>query len=219
MLNIIITLSILKQEKKLTENKNKKKINKKDSPEKKVKSSNKVKSNNKVTAENKKTETEKREILEKQLSLEKDKILRLSAEFENYKKRKQRELDEFKKYANETIFKQLLTVVDNLERAIISTKENSEKDSLLKGVELTHKETIKLFESFNVKTVDAENKTFDPNFHQAVTQEETDEVPDNTVTKVLQKGYLFHDRLIRPAMVVVSKGRKKNNNNKTKKEN
>lgn len=143
--------------------------------------------------------------LTEQLTAEKDRALRLSAEFENYKKRKERELDGFKKFANETVFKQLLTVVDNLERAISSAEETSEEASLLEGVKLTHKEIIKLFDTFNVKSVEAENQLFDPNFHQAVTQQETDEVPENTVTTVLQKGYLLHDRLIRPAMVIVSK--------------
>ena len=143
--------------------------------------------------------------LEEQLVSERDKTLRLSAEFENFKKRKQREIDDFKRFANETVFKQLLTVVDNLERAITSAEENSDDASLLEGVKLTHKEILKLFETFNVTPVEAENQPFDPNFHQAVTQEENNEVPDNTVTTVLQKGYLLHDRLIRPAMVVVSK--------------
>ncbi len=143
--------------------------------------------------------------LKEQLVSEKDRVLRLSAEFENYKKRKERESDEFKKFANETIFRQLLTVVDNLERAISSTKENSDDKSLIEGIRLTYKEIIKLFETFNVKVVEAENQLFDPNFHQAVTQEETDDFPENTVTTVLQKGYLLHDRLIRAAMVIVSK--------------
>lgn len=143
--------------------------------------------------------------LKGQLVSEKDRVLRLSAEFENYKKRSQRESDEFKKFANETIFRQLLTVVDNLERAIFSAKDNSNEKGLLEGVELTYKEILKLFETFNVKPVEAENQLFDPNYHQAVTQEETDKFPENTVSKVLQKGYLLHDRLIRPAMVVVSK--------------
>ncbi|WP_299983253.1 nucleotide exchange factor GrpE [Desulfobacula sp.] len=163
----------------------------KDSPEKKTKKA--------------KAKKENINEVEEQLSTEKDRVLRLSAEFENYKKRKQRESDEFKKFANETIFRQLLTVVDNLERAISSTKKNSDEEGVLEGVKLTHKEIIKLFETFNVKPVEAENQLFDPNFHQAVTQEETDEFPENTVSKVLQKGYLLHDRLIRPAMVVVSK--------------
>ncbi|WP_320042030.1 nucleotide exchange factor GrpE [uncultured Desulfobacter sp.] len=143
--------------------------------------------------------------LEDQLNAQKDKVLRLSAEFENFKKRKQREIDEFKKFANETIFRQLLSVVDNLERAIDSATDAVDETSLLEGVKLTHKEMLKLFESFNVTLVEAENQPFDPNFHQAVTHAQNNDVPDNTVTNVLQKGYLLHDRLLRPAMVVVSK--------------
>jgi len=144
--------------------------------------------------------------LKEQLASEKDRLLRLSAEFENYKKRKQRETDDFKKFANESIFRQLLTVVDNLERAILSAEETAADEKiLLEGVKLTHKELLKLFENYNVKLVEAENQPFNPNFHQAVTQEETDEIDENTVTKVLQNGYTLHDRLIRPAMVIVSK--------------
>lgn len=144
-------------------------------------------------------------VLQEELASEKEKTLRLSAEFENYKKRKQREIDDFKKFANESVFRQFLSVVDNLERAIQSAEENKDDAGLLEGVKLTHKEILKLFETFNVKLIDAENQPFDPNFHQAVTQEANAEVPDNTVVTVLQKGYLLHDRLIRPAMVVVSK--------------
>ena len=151
--------------------------------------------------------TEKGDItaLEEQLSNEKDRFVRLSAEFDNYRKRKQREIDEFKKFATETVFKQFLSVVDNLERAISSAENNKDLDTLLEGVKLTHKEILKIFQAFNVTPVEAENQKFDPNFHQAVTQKETDEVPENTVTNVLQTGYVLNDRLIRPAMVVVSK--------------
>lgn len=144
--------------------------------------------------------------VEDQLNEQKDKVLRLSAEFENFKKRKQREIDDFKKFANETVFRQLLSVVDNLERAIDSATDAVEETSLLAGVKLTHKELLKLFESFSITRVEAENQPFDPMFHQAVTHAENNDVPDNTVTNVLQKGYLLHDRLLRPAMVVVSKG-------------
>jgi len=187
----------LGQEIALTNDKKKKDL-KKDSPEKKTKA--KKKSSKKETAKK-----DSPQVLKEQLAAEKDRVLRLSAEFENYKKRKQRELNDFKRFANETIFKQLLTVVDNLERAILAAEENKDEGGLLDGVKLTHKEIIKLLETFSVKAVEAENQPFDPNFHQAVTQIETDEHPENTVTSVLQKGYLLHDRLIRPAMVVVSK--------------
>ena len=143
-------------------------------------------------------------VLEEQLTAEKDRFMRLSAEFDNYRKRKQREIDDFKKFANETVFKQFLSVVDNLERAIASAENNQDTDSLLEGVKLTHREILKIFQAFNVKPVEADNQSFDPNFHQAVTQKKTNDVPENTVTDVLQTGYLLHDRLIRPAMVVVS---------------
>ncbi len=152
-------------------------------------------------------EVENNEInsLKEQLAAEKDRLLRLSAEFENYKKRKQREIDEFKKFANETIFRQMLPVVDNLDRAIASAEKKLDEGILLEGVKLIHKEIFKLLEMFSVKVVKAGNEPFDPNFHQAVTRHETDDFPENTVTTVLQNGYLLHDRLIRPAMVVVSK--------------
>lgn len=192
----------------------KKPAEKKDDPKKntlKESTSKKKKAEQKAAPKDNRTE-KKTQQLEEQLASEKDRALRLSAEFENYKKRKQRELDDFKRFANESVFKQLLTVVDNFERAIASQQNHSDLEGLLKGVELIHKEIVKLLETFSVKTVDAENQTFDPNFHQAVTQEETDEVPDNTVTQVLQKGYLLHDRLIRPAMVIVSKNKTENKN-------
>lgn len=156
--------------------------------------------------------------IEDQLNAQKDTVLRLSAEFENFKKRKQREIDDFKKFANETVFRQLLSVMDNLERAIDSATEAEEETSLLGGVKLTQKEVLKLFESFSVKQVEAENQPFDPNFHQAVTHAQNNDVPNNTVTNVLQKGYLLHDRLLRPAMVVVSKGVEKQAQETTKKD-
>lgn len=150
-------------------------------------------------------ETQTANDMEEQLATEKDRVLRLSAEFENYKKRKQREIDDFKKFANESVFRQLLTVVDNLERAIVSAEKSDDENSLLEGVKLTHKDILKMFEAFSLKPVEAQDQPFDPNFHQAVTQEGNNNLPENTVTQVLQKGYILHDRLIRPAMVVVSK--------------
>ncbi len=139
-----------------------------------------------------------------------NRFLRVSAEFENYKKRTTREMTEFRKYANESIIKELLPVLDNLERAIASSSE--EKDAevcIIEGVEMTHKEILKIFGKFNVMPVEAIGQPFDPNFHQAVMQEESDEYPENTVLRELQKGYLMHDRLIRPAMVVVSAPKEK----------
>ncbi len=143
--------------------------------------------------------------LKAEIEANKDRILRISAEFDNYKKRSAKEMDDFRKFANESLFKRLLTVVDNLERAIASGEEGADAKALLEGIKMTHKEIVKFLESFNVKPVEAQGKPFDPVFHQAVTQQESNDYPDNTVINELQKGYLLHDRLIRPSMVVVSK--------------
>ena len=133
-----------------------------------------------------------------------DRLLRVSAEFENYKKRTRREIDDFRKYANEALIKELLGVVDNLERAVESSKEASEDSQLLEGVNLTLKEIIKIFEKFNVTPIEALEKEFDPAVHQAVLQEASEDHAENTVIREFQKGYTIHDRLLRPAMVVVS---------------
>ncbi len=138
-----------------------------------------------------------------------DRFLRVSAEFENYKKRSAREMSEFKKFANESLIKELLLVVDNMERAISSSKdEGNSNNGLIEGIDMTLKELLKIFEEFGVKQVESLGKPFDPNFHQAVMQQENDEHPHNTVINELQKGYIINERLLRPATVVVSKEKK-----------
>ena len=148
-----------------------------------------------------------------------ERVLRVSAEFENYKKRTAREVEDFKKFANEAFVKELLPVVDNLERALNSSKENTNSEAgIIKGVHITLNEILKVFEKFGVTSFDSVDKAFDPNFHQAVMQEETNTKKENIVLKELEKGYLMHKRLIRPAMVIVSKAVNKTceqNNNKT----
>ena len=134
-----------------------------------------------------------------------DKFLRLSAEMENYKKRTAKELGDFRKYANESVMRDLLEVVDNLERALDASESEGGAESLREGIQLILDDLLKIFGNFEVKPIDALGEPFDPVFHQAVMQEETDEQPDNTVLRQLQKGYTLHDRLLRPAMVVVAK--------------
>ena len=137
-----------------------------------------------------------------------DRLLRASAEFDNYKKRTTREMREVVRYANEKLFKELLFVVDNLDRAIESARQDGpDDDPLLEGVRLTLNEIEKIFERHNVKPIKAIGEPFDPNFHQAMMQEETEEEPANTVIREMQRGYVLHDRLLRPAMVVVSKAK------------
>jgi molecular chaperone GrpE len=153
------------------------------------------------------------EVLEEQLDQAKqeatqsyDRFLRTAAEFENYKKRTNREMDSLRKYANEALLKDLLTAVDNLERAIHSSNDSdSAGSSVVEGIDMTLKELLKILEKYQVKPVEAEGKAFDPAFHQAFMTEENEKYPENIVIREFQKGYLLHDRLLRPAMVVVSK--------------
>ena len=134
-----------------------------------------------------------------------DRLLRVSADYENYKKRSAREMEDFRKYANQSLLKEMLTVVDNLELAINSAKEEKKTDKkLIEGLNLTRDEMLRVFEKFDVKPISARGEKFDPAFHEAVMREETDDYPENTVLSEFQKGYLIHDRLLRPAMVVVA---------------
>lgn len=135
-----------------------------------------------------------------------DRFLRVSAEFDNYKKRSARETQDFRKYANESLLKELLPVVDTLELAIKSAREESKgQESIVNGIDLTLKEILRVLNKFGVQPIEALNQPFDPVFHQAVVGQESDTHPKNTVIQELQKGYTLHDRLLRPAMVVVAK--------------
>ncbi len=136
-----------------------------------------------------------------------DRLLRITAEFENYKKRMEREMNDFRKFANESLIKDILPIVDNLERALEIPYGNNENafNGMLEGVQMTLKGLLESLEKFGVVPIDSLGKPFDPNVHQAVMQEESEGHADNTVSKELQRGYMMNDRLLRPAMVVVSK--------------
>jgi molecular chaperone GrpE len=136
-----------------------------------------------------------------------DRLLRVTADFENYKKRMEREMNDFRKFANESLVKEILPMIDNLERAleIKYEKDGDAFKGLREGVEMTLKGLRDGLKKFGVVPMEALDKPFDPNFHQAVSQEESDKYPENTVTQELQRGYMLGDRLLRPPMVVVSK--------------
>ncbi len=135
-----------------------------------------------------------------------DRMLRMAAELDNFKKRSTREMDDLRKYATENLIRQLLSVVDNLERAVESAAPNeTDEQGIRDGVVLTLQEVMKILERHHVTPVDALGQPFDPVYHQAMSQEPSADQPPNTVVKEFQKGYLIHDRLLRPAMVVVSK--------------
>jgi molecular chaperone GrpE len=133
-----------------------------------------------------------------------DRFLRLSAEFENFKKRMEKEKTDAYKFGTENLIKELLPVLDNLERAI-DHGEAKDAQGLLEGVDMTLKGFLAALGKIGVSPVDASGKEFDPNLHEAVMVQEDAHHPAGTVLQQLQKGYTLHSRLIRPAMVVVSK--------------
>ena len=135
-----------------------------------------------------------------------EKVLRLAAEFENTKKRLQREREISLKYAEENVLKELLPGIDNIDRAMEQGQDSNSMESLLEGIELTRKGLSATLEKFGVKAIESIGEPFDPNIHEAVAMEETEEMEPNRVLKEFQKGYLYKDRLLRAAKVIVSKG-------------
>ncbi|HEY4241758.1 MAG TPA: nucleotide exchange factor GrpE [Kofleriaceae bacterium] len=137
-----------------------------------------------------------------------DRYLRSAADLENLRKRQKREVDEAKLEAKQRVLKEMLPVVDNLERAIehAGGGPNSEKHPIVEGVQLVLRQFQTAFERLDVVPVPAENQPFDPNLHEAISQQESDAAP-GTVVQVLQRGYKSGDRLLRPALVVVAKAK------------
>jgi molecular chaperone GrpE len=142
---------------------------------------------------------------QEELQIFQDKYLRLAAEFENYKRLAQREQSESIRFGNELLLKNLLPIIDNLERAIRCAKDAGTSGPLLEGVELTHKQFLETVSKQGVRPICSKGNPFDPAVHQAVTQVESGSVAPNTVVEEFQKGYFLHDRILRPAMVSVAK--------------
>jgi molecular chaperone GrpE len=133
--------------------------------------------------------------------------LRLQAEFDNFKKRKDRETLEFRKYANESFIKELLTVVDDFDRAIAAAEQTHKLEDFLKGVELIFDKLSGVLKKKGIKEIEAEGQPFNPEIHEAVTQIETDDVEEGMVVTVFQKGYYLHDRVILAPKVGVAKSK------------
>ena len=135
-----------------------------------------------------------------------DKLLRLAAEFENYKKRISREQSTLLKYSEENLLKQLLPSLDNLGRAIEQGEKGGNVTDFLEGLKMTYKALLATLEKFDLQVIDSVNKPFDPNFHEALAADKSDDVAENHVLMEYEKGYMYKDRLLRAAKVVVSKG-------------
>ena len=137
---------------------------------------------------------------------QKESVLRAMAEAENARRRAGAEVEKARKFALEGFAGELLTVVDNLERALQSVDPADETlKGAMEGVEITHKSFISTIAKFGIKTVDPQGQPFNPEEHQAMSMQESADVAPNTVIAVMQKGYLINGRLLRPAMVVVSR--------------
>ncbi len=129
---------------------------------------------------------------------------RTRADFENYQKRMKRDLADERRYAQAPLAADLMPALDNLERAIASAEQAGEKGALVQGVAMVHTQFLDILRRHGVVPIEAQGQPFDPNHHQAVSQQPSKEHPPMTVLHVLERGYLIHDRVLRPARVVVS---------------
>ena len=138
---------------------------------------------------------------------QKDEVLRVQAEMQNLRRRTEQDIEKAHKFGQERLSNELLAVMDNLERAlqVDMDREDESVKALLQGVELTLKSFVDCFRKFGIEQIDPLGEPFDPQLHQAMTMQENPNVEPDTVTAVMQKGYTLHGRVIRPAMVMVSK--------------
>ena len=142
-----------------------------------------------------------------------DQLLRLKAEFDNYRKRVEKEKEELIKFGKEELVVKLLDILDSLDLALTSTKdEKNEHKSIREGVELIHKQFREVLEKEGIRKLEVQGQKFDPNLHYAVEYQESDKHEDNEIIKEIRPGYLLYERVIRPAMVVVAKAKKQNDN-------
>jgi molecular chaperone GrpE len=135
-----------------------------------------------------------------------DKLLRLQAEFENTRKRLEKEKQDFVKFANEGIILELLNVMDDLERSVeLAESKGQDLTAFLKGVEMILAHLYEMLKEYGVRPIEAEGKLFDPHYHEALMQTENKDLTEHTIVEELQKGYLLNDRVIRTSKVKVSK--------------
>ena len=144
------------------------------------------------------------EKLRSELEQAKDRVLRCQAELDNYRKRASRELDDQLRYANMGILRDLLPVLDNIQRAVESAEKSPDLGSLLEGFKMVGGQLESVLEQNRCKKIEALHAPFDPNLHHAISQTPSADYPANTVILVAQEGYQLHDRVVRPSQVIVS---------------
>lgn len=143
--------------------------------------------------------------LRRQAEESQERYLRTQADFDNFRRRSRAEKEDFAKYASSKLVEQLLPILDNFERAVAASKDSRDFDSLLKGIDMIQRQLGQTLEQEGLKAMEAVGEAFNPEFHQAVMQVESDEHEEGIVVEELQKGYVFKDKVLRPAMVKVSK--------------
>lgn len=148
------------------------------------------------------------EMKDNEINQLKDRLLRLAAEADNSRKRLEREKADGIAYANESVLRALLPIGDNLELAIQHGESDADPQALMEGIRMTRKIFLDVLARHGCVPFDSQGKEFDPNFHEAMMQQDSGEHPEKTVMQEFQKGYMLNERLLRPAMVVVSKGLK-----------
>ncbi|WP_028670562.1 nucleotide exchange factor GrpE [Saccharospirillum impatiens] len=147
------------------------------------------------------------EAVREEAQLSKDRYLRAEAEMVNVRRRVEKDVENAHKYGQEKLVREILDVADNLERTLAAIEtETDDVKPLKEGVEMTLKSLLDSFEKFSITVINPEGEPFDPQVHQAMSMVENPDMEPNTVMAVMQKGYALHGRLVRPAMVMVSKG-------------
>ena len=132
-----------------------------------------------------------------------DRLLRLTAEYDNFRKRSQREKNESRQFANQHLLEKQLPVLDNFEMALTAAKDAD--PAIRDGVQMIYDQFVSVLKDAGVEPIDAEGEPFDPNLHEAISQKETTKVDEGTVVQQVQRGYKLNDRLVRPARVIVAK--------------
>ncbi len=160
-----------------------------------------------LKVDEKKDEDLESQLKEKDKKIEEltDQLLRLQADFMNYKNRVEKDRENMYTYAIEDLINQLLPILDNFERALDSVEENNKEDSFYQGIKMIYEQFLRVLEDNGICEIECKGKVFDPNLHHAVFVEEVEDKEEGIVLDVLQKGYMLDGKVIRPSMVKVSK--------------
>lgn len=140
-----------------------------------------------------------------ELQARNEQLMRVAADFENFKRRQEREREDLTKYAGQQVITNLLSVIDNFDRALQAEPSVENFENFVQGVRMIHSQFLDVLSKSGVAVINAVGEPFNPEYHEAIMSEENDEVPDETVIGEFQKGYVMHGRLIRPSIVKVSK--------------